>query len=396
MIIRKAALIALLVSATAAQRSFIEPMGGYTQVVSNTDAGVTTVYVSGQIGSGPDFSAHARSVFAEVQRRLAQAGGGIEDVVKTRVFVKDLDADRYRDVAEARRSLFPEGAWPASTVVGVDQLAREAFQVEVEATAIFATEAASLSVRRFAPGGGISGAVAATANGITTIYVSGQVGSGDDFAARAATTWDRIGARLREAGASYADLVKTTTYVVGFDPAEHLEPYRRSYPDAVRGSDDKPASTLLGVAALASTRFDVEIDAVAVVGAGRDLRRHFIDPAGNYSQAVAVQGDGHRTVYISGQVGRPGDSLAEQADQVYANLAGRLQAAGAGPDDLLKITVYIPGYTEADLAALGAARERHGFSGDRAPASTLLGIRSLYSPRAAIEIEGIAVVGGGG
>ena len=80
-------------------------------------------------------------------------------------------------------------------------------------------------------------------------------------------------------------------------------------------------------------------------------------------------------------------------NEAFADLAQRLAAAGASPSDLLKITIYIPGFSEADLAVLGPAREKHGFLRDTAPASTLLGIQSLYSTAAAIEVEGIAVAG---
>ncbi len=33
---------------------FIDPAGGFTQVVSVSDRGVKTIYVSGQVGSGDD------------------------------------------------------------------------------------------------------------------------------------------------------------------------------------------------------------------------------------------------------------------------------------------------------------------------------------------------------
>ena len=95
---------------------------------------------------------------------------------------------------------------------------------------------------------------------------------------------------------------------------------------------------------------------------------------------------------MSGQVGRPGDSLEQQADQVFANLKRRLEAAGASPDDLLKIVIYMPNYHQGDGRVLRAAREKHGFPADKLPASTLLGIQSLYSSEALLEIEGIAVV----
>ena len=371
---------------------FIDPTGGFTQVVTVTDRGVKTVFVSGQVGRGETYEAQVESVFASVARRLAQGGATVRDVVKMRAFVTDMSPERYQELARVRRETFPEGAWPASTVAGVQALARAEYQVEVEALAVVAEEGAELAIERFAPSNGFSGAVAVTAHGVKTIYVAGQVGEGGGLPIQTASVWERIGQRLAEAGATYADLVKTTTYIVDLDPATYFESYRDGVPPIVSNLDDRAASTLVGVPALASERFVVEVDAVAVVEAGQPLTREFIEPAGSYTQVVTTRGGSARTVYVSGQVGTPGDPLEDQADQAYANLRRRLQAAGASPADLLKVTVYVPGYQEDDRPALAAAREKHGFTEGGAPASTLLGIQSLFAAEAAVEVEGIAVV----
>jgi enamine deaminase RidA (YjgF/YER057c/UK114 family) len=387
-------ILGLVLGGTAPpQVEYIDPAGSYTQVVTTTDRGVKTVFVSGQVGEGADFAAHVESAFAALVHRLEQAGATTSDVVKIRIFVKDLSPELYGTVAEVRRKTFPEGSWPASTVAGVQSLARDRFRVEVEAIAVVAEKGVDLGIERLAPSNGFSGSVAVTAHGVTTIYVSGQVGEGDGLGAQAVSVWQRVGQRLEAAGATYGDLVKTTVYLVDFNPDADLSVYGASYPEAIARTENKPASTLLGVPALASERFEIEIDAIAVVGTEAPLEREFFDPERSYTQVVTAQGAGAKTIYLAGQIGRQGDSLADQADQVFANLAQRLAAAGASPSDLLKITIYIPGFSEADLAVLGPAREKHGFLNDTAPASTLLGIQSLYSTEAAIEVEGIATVG---
>ena len=163
------------------------------------------------------------SAFSSVVRRLEQAGATVNDVVKMRAFVKDMTPDLYRPVAEVRRQTFPEGAWPASSVVGVQALARAEFRVEVEVVAVVAERDVDLTVERFAPSNGFSGAVAVTAHGVKTVYVSGQVGQGDGLAAQTASVWERIGQRLETAGASYADVVTETTYIVNYDPVRTAE-----------------------------------------------------------------------------------------------------------------------------------------------------------------------------
>ena len=109
------------------------------------------------------------------------------------------------------------------------------------------------------------------ASGRRTIYTAGQVsidGRGAlvgaaDLAAQTAQAMRNVGLALSAAGASYADIVKITTYVVNYKP-EH-----RSIIGKARASffanGTPPASTLVGVAALAMAEWIVEIEAIAVV-----------------------------------------------------------------------------------------------------------------------------------
>jgi len=150
---------------------------------------------------------------------------------------------------------------------------------------------------------------------------------------------------------------------------------------------------LLGVQSLVTDQYKIEMDAIAVVsdGAGGGSDTEFIGPTSGFSQAVASQGSGAKTIYISGQIGRAGESLETQADQAYASLRRQLEAAGATPADLVQLDIYIAGYSQGDAAALGAA-QRNGFPAENPPTITLIGVESLYSDTALIEIEGVAVV----
>ena len=388
-----ALLACLLPVAAAAQVEYIDPMGGFTQVVTSTHDGVKTVFVSGQVGQGETLREHVESAFAGVVRRLEQAGATPADVVKVRIFVKDFEPAQYPLIAEVRLATFPEPHWPASTMIGVRELFAETLRVEIEAIAVVAEPGADLEIERFNPSNGFHGAVAVTANGVKTVYVAGQVGGGDGVAAQTAAVWGRVGQQLDAAGASLADLVKATTYIVDFDPATHLAEYRAGREEAL-ALEDMPASTLLGIPALASEQFLVEIDGIAVVEVdGNAVEREFVDPATGFTQAVSARGPGGpKVVQVSGQVGQPGDSLENQADQVYANLRRRLEAAGAAPEDLLKVVIYMPEYTRGDFAVVDAARKAHGFPDEAVPAATLLGIQALFADDALLEIEGIAVV----
>ena len=385
------------VNAQQLHTEFIDPSGGFTQVVSVSDHGVKTIYVSGQVGSGDDFAAHVESAFSAVVSRLESAGASAADVVKIRIFVKDFDPAQYGVIRETRLRTFSEDAWPTSTMVGVESLFAAEMRVEIEAVAVIAdpeVPGARVTIERIGPSNGFSQSVVVTANGTRTIYVSGHVGQGDSLAEQSASVLATIAERLQAAGASVDDLVKIVTYITDYTREDaSIFGTARSQ---VFGSENLPASTLLGVQSLVSDRFKIEVDAVAVVSASDNVEidTEFIDPNASYTQAITIQASGAKRIYLAGQVGNPDDDLQTQANQVYANLRRRLEAAGASPADLLKLTIYMNNYQPGDASVLAIARQNNGFNPDNLPATTLIGVQSLYSNEALIEIEGEAVVTG--
>jgi enamine deaminase RidA (YjgF/YER057c/UK114 family) len=70
--------------------------------------------------------------------------------------------------------------------------------------------------------------------------------------------------RITAAGASYADIVKITTYVVDYKP-EHRVVIGKARAPFFANWTSPPASTLVGVTALALPGWLVEIEAVAVL-----------------------------------------------------------------------------------------------------------------------------------
>jgi enamine deaminase RidA (YjgF/YER057c/UK114 family) len=110
-------------------------------------------------------------------------------------------------------------------------------------------------------------------------------------------------------------------------------------------------------------------------------------PSG-FSHAVAATGE---TIHLAGQIG-DGASLAEQFDSAAGRLVTALKAAGAEPDDLVSLQVFVTdvaAYREA-LPALGRAWRRH--FGRHYPAMGLFGVSELFEPTALVELMGVAVV----
>ena len=113
-------------------------------------------------------------------------------------------------------------------------------------------------------------------------------------------------------------------------------------------------------------------------------------PLGLYSHTVVVP-SGTELVYLSGQVGvRPdgsvGESIAEQADQVFANIVSLLGAHGLGPSDIVKLTTYI--VAGQDGERVRDARRKH--LGAHRPASTAVYVSQLVDPKWFVEVEVVA------
>jgi enamine deaminase RidA (YjgF/YER057c/UK114 family) len=102
--------------------------------------------------------------------------------------------------------------------------------------------------------------------GQTPIDAQGSVVGAGDLRAQARQVYQNIGNALTAAGASYADVVKMTAYIVNYsaDARGVIGEVRRDFIlDA-----DLPAHTLLGVQALAREEYMIEVDTIAVIDAG--------------------------------------------------------------------------------------------------------------------------------
>ncbi len=98
----------------------------------------------------------------------------------------------------------------------------------------------------------VSGCVALDADG-------NLVGEGD-VVAQTRQVFENIGLCLAAAGASFADVVKVTTFLTNIDDRPAVNEVRKQVFGAA-----KPASTLVEVSALVLPEFLIEVEAVAVV-----------------------------------------------------------------------------------------------------------------------------------
>jgi enamine deaminase RidA (YjgF/YER057c/UK114 family) len=113
-----------------------EPMFGYSRAVRAGDwvmvSGTTGTDASGQLVGKGQIYVQARQAIDNIAAALERMGLGLESVVRTRVFVTELD--RFSDLARAHMEMFG-AARPASTVVQVTRLVHPDMLVEIEADA---------------------------------------------------------------------------------------------------------------------------------------------------------------------------------------------------------------------------------------------------------------------
>jgi 2-iminobutanoate/2-iminopropanoate deaminase len=86
-----------------------------------------------------------------------------------------------------------------------------------------------------------------------------------------------------------------------------------------------------------------------------------------------------------GEGGLAGDSVAEQTEQVFANLRAILEAAGSGLDKLVKTTVFLTDLD--DFQGMNEVYAKH--VGESPPARSTVEVSRLPSG-ARVEIEAIA------
>ena len=108
-----------------------------------------------------------------------------------------------------------------------------------------------------------------------------------------------------------------------------------------------------------------------------------------YSQAIVGGG----LIFVSGQLALTpesheiaGDGIAEQTEQVFANLRAILEAAGSSLDRIVKTTVYLRNLD--DFQGMNEVYRRH--VGEVPPARATLEVSALPSG-ALVEIDAIAL-----
>jgi len=95
--------------------------------------GTTAMGADGVVVGSGDPYAQAREVLQKVIAAVEELGGSREDIVRTRVFLREIDD--WREIGRAHRELLADVLPTSSCIGGLDFLAAEIL-LEVEATAL--------------------------------------------------------------------------------------------------------------------------------------------------------------------------------------------------------------------------------------------------------------------
>lgn len=128
-----------------------------------------------------------------------------------------------------------------------------------------------------------------------------------------------------------------------------------------------------------------------------------VNPAGlwppsndGYSHVVVVENC--RVAYIAGQVALDLDgavvgpgNIEKQLERCFSNLTAALDGVNSGPQDLVRVTVYIVGDVPSYRPAIAAAI-RASLGGAPPPAVTVVGVASLGRSELLAEVEAVAAI----
>ena len=253
----------------------IEDQYAYSRAVRVGDrvfiSGSTALNARGTVDGPGDLYRQTRSTLDTIFAALDQAGGTPADLVYTKSFFSDLG--HMPDYTRAWLEAFGD-VRPTSTTLGIPALLRPEMLIEIEAEAIIGASKTRRNVytqrEREKPRGYarlVEVGDRIYMSGCTDLDAAGDLQAPGDWAAQYDHALETARWSLEQVGASLDDVVRRQTFTV--DGAQVNRPYGQG-PTYFAGS--RPASLGCRIMGLARPELLVEVEVLAVKGAGQNIQ----------------------------------------------------------------------------------------------------------------------------
>ena len=329
-----------------------------------------------------------RTAYAKIGAILEAAGLGYQDVTRIVEYVRPEGLERYAETVAARNEVFGVHQPTVHTVPVKSLLRPEAF-IEIEVTA-GPVGAATPMGPGLSPARDSAGVVFLPT--VQAVDDHGNIIGAGDVVAQTRAIFEKAGRMLAALGLTFSNVVKTNDYLTtaalagykgtGRIRKEFLGPV---YP----GAAGILMPRMVHPEALIQYDFIATRDTPVAVNPGWDRYQKL-----TYSPAVKAG----KLLFMSGQAALDpatermlfdGDIVA-QTEYTYQNIIKVLEAAGGGPQHLVKTIEYV---TPAGLARYReVATVRARLLREPFPASTGLICEALLRPEMQIEIDPFAIL----
>jgi enamine deaminase RidA (YjgF/YER057c/UK114 family) len=359
----------------------------------------TGAYLSGHTASEYDpatkrivvrgsMSEQVRTAYAKIGVILEAAGLGFNDVTRIVEYVRPEGLERYAETVAARTEVFGAHQPTVHTVPVKSLLRPEAF-LEIEVTA-GPVGAATPMGPGLSPARDSAGVVFLPS--VQPVDEHGNIIGAGDVVAQTRAIFEKARRMLAALGLTFSNLVKTNDYLTtaGLAGYKGTGRIRKEFLGPVYpGAAGILMPRMVHPEALIQYDFIASRDTPVAVNPGWTRYQKL-----TYSPAVKAG----KLLFMSGQAALDpetermlfdGDIVA-QAEYTYQNIIKVLEAAGAGPQHLVKTIEYVTPAGLAryrDVAAVRSRLLREPF-----PASTGLICEALLRPEMQIEIDPFAIL----
>ena len=113
-----------------------EDIVGYSRAVkigNQIEVAGTTAVINGEIIGINDPYLQTKCILQIIQKALEDAGASLKDVIRTRIYIVNID--HWQEVGRAHAEFFKE-IKPAATMIGVKSLINKDLLVEIDAAAV--------------------------------------------------------------------------------------------------------------------------------------------------------------------------------------------------------------------------------------------------------------------